>query len=440
MATILEMPRYGATMEEGSIGKWLVREGEAVTAGEAICSIEIEKLSNDVAAPVGGILRKIILPEGASAPCGAPIGIIAAADEDISALVPDEAVPAGVELRGSRSLARVSAAPGAGWPSTPESPKPAPAAAPPGKPGISPKAAQLAKELGLDWQRIAGTGRLGMITRADVRSAAAQGHAGSGSRSSVEPGIPVASVSGLFSGRLPVSHAQAGSALKGVRNIIAQRMMESLQRTAQAVIWMDADVTELMSKYREVKKEWERIGVRLSLTAPILRALSLALKANPVCRTRIAADGSLLVIQKIDIAVAVDAPGGLFVPVLRDIDKKSLRQVAVELTDLSERARLGTLTPDEMSGHTMTVSNLGSYGVTYMHAVLNLPETVLLGVGACELRPVYRNGGLFPREILPLSLTFDHRIVDGGPAAAFLRDLCRALSPSLLEHVRNDQP
>jgi pyruvate dehydrogenase E2 component (dihydrolipoamide acetyltransferase) len=209
-------------------------------------------------------------------------------------------------------------------------------------------------------------------------------------------------------------------------------MMESLQSTAQAVIWMDADATELMGGYRLLKKEWEKSGLRLSLTALILRALAVALKDHPLCRTHLAADGSLTVLQKIDIAVAVDAPGGLLVPVLRDVDRKDLRALAAELTELSERARAGALGPDEMSGHTMTVSNLGAYGVTYMQAVLNLPETVLLGVGASDLRPVYRDGGLFPREIIPLSLTFDHRILDGGPAASFLRDVCRALSPKLL--------
>ena len=133
------MPRYGATMEEGSIGKWLVREGEAVTAGEAICSIEIEKLSNDVAAPVGGISAENHPAGRRECALRRPDRHHRGGGRTDSALVPDEAVPAGVELRGSRSLARVSAAPGAGWPSTPESPKPAPAAAPPGKPRISPR-------------------------------------------------------------------------------------------------------------------------------------------------------------------------------------------------------------------------------------------------------------------------------------------------------------
>ena len=232
--------------------------------------------------------------------------------------------------------------------------------------------------------------------------------------------------------RASVAPAVPDGLLSGARRVIAQRMMESLRLTAQAAIWMDADVTELMSGYRVIKREWADKGIRLSLTALILKALSTVLREHPICRSRISEDGKLHVIRKIDIAIAVDAPSGLLVPVLRDVDQKSVGQVALELTELTERARLGVLSLDEMSAHTMTVSNLGMYGVTYMQPLLNLPESVLLGVGSSELRPVYREGGLFPREILPLSLAFDHRIVDGGPAAAFLRDVCRALSPSLL--------
>jgi pyruvate dehydrogenase E2 component (dihydrolipoamide acetyltransferase) len=210
-------------------------------------------------------------------------------------------------------------------------------------------------------------------------------------------------------------------------------MMESTSQTAQASIWMDADVTELMEAYRQARTALQQKGIRLSVTALVIKALAAVLPAHPVCRSRIAPDGRLAVMQDIHIAVAVDAPSGLLVPVLRDADRKDLNQVALELTELSERARVGSLGPDEMSGHTMTISNLGMYGVTYLRPVLNLPESVILGVGATQLRPVYINGGLFPREIMPLSLSFDHRIVDGGPAAAFLRDIAQALGPQLIK-------
>jgi pyruvate dehydrogenase E2 component (dihydrolipoamide acetyltransferase) len=411
-------------MEEGIIAEWFVQEGGQVAVGDQVCSIEIEKLTNDLPAPVAGVLRKILVGVGYPAPCGAPIAIIAGADEDISALLP----------------AAAGAEPDA-QPLPPAATSPKPSAAAPsqsvsvGKRAISPKAAQLAEELGVAWEGITGTGRLGMITRADVQAASitaapAPRRQAEAAPSPVRP--PQASVS-----RAPGAEAK-GVPPTGPRRIVAQRMMESLRETAQSGLWMDADVTELMEAYRRTKKSWKAQGLRLSVTVLILRALSVALKAHPVCRTRVAPDGSLRIVQKIDIAVAVDTPAGLLVPVMRDVDQKSCRQITAELTELAERARMGTLTPDEMSGHTMTVSNLGMYGVTYMNPLLNLPESVLLGVGASSLRAVYRDGGLFPREILPLSLTFDHRLVDGGPAAAFLRDVCQALSPSLLGDDGND--
>jgi len=402
MATTLEMPRYGATMEEGMIAKWLVAEGAAVTAGQVLCSIEIEKLTNDLESPVSGILRKIYVAEGESAACGAPIALIAAAGEDASA--PAE----------SRAEQAKPAAPEA-----PRSDQAVPSSL--GRPSISPKAAQLAEELGLDWSTITGTGRLGMVTRDDLRSALASG----GAKAAQQP------LSRTGEGESDTG--DRSGALSGARRVIGMRMMESLRQSPQAAIWMDADVTELMQEYRRTKASLAGRGIHLSLTAVILKALASVLKDHPACRTCLAADGSLQLRSKIDIAVAVDSPTGLLVPVLRDLDLKTASQIALELTSLAERARKGALSPDEMAGHTMTVSNLGMYGVTYMQTILNLPESVLLGVGASDLRPVYRDGGIFPREILPLSLTFDHRILDGGPAAAFLRDVCRALVPALIE-------
>jgi len=446
MATLLEMPRYGATMEEGMIGEWLVAEGAAVAEGDPICSIEIEKLTNEVSAPVAGVLRKILLAAGESAPCGAPIGVLATATEDISALLggtpgnaatpanPSAAKPgsasspvaASATASGSRGQTSTGAAQG----QTPAKTGPVRITVPTGPRPITPKAVRLAEELGVDWSRVTGSGRLGMITREDVRSAAAGGLAKSAPTVAAlgKAGSTAASAHSVARSAAPV-----GGQLSGARRVIASRMMESLQQTAQASIWMDADVTELMNLYRTVRKDWQSQGVRLSVTALIVKALAPALRDHPVCRSRLATDGTIQVAQNIDIAVAVDAPSGLLVPVLRGVDRKSVRQLALELTELSERARIGALGPDEMAGHTMTVSNLGMYGVTYLRPVLNLPESVILGVGASELRPVYRDGGLFPREILPLSLTFDHRLVDGGPAAAFLRDVCRALSPALIE-------
>jgi pyruvate dehydrogenase E2 component (dihydrolipoamide acetyltransferase) len=461
MATILEMPRYGATMEEGLVGEWLIGEGCAVNAGEPVCTIEIEKLTNELPAPVTGILRRILLPAGDSAACGQPIAIIASADEDISMLIGGNAdaspgvggTAAGTAgavattgaspKTGPQATADITgrqASPSAGDTATPAAPTAArtmPVEVTPvplGPRPITPKAARLATELGVDWSQLKGSGRLGMITRDDVRAAAStEAKTVAATPTAPQPASTTAPQPASTTAPPTMTATPPMSAMPGAaRRVIAQRMMESLQQTAQASIWMDADVTDLMTVYRSVRQSLQGQGIRLSVTALIIRALARTLPDHPVCRTRIAADGRLQVMQDINIAVAVDAPGGLLVPVLRHADRKDIAVLASELTELGERARIGALTPDEMAGHTMTISNLGMYGVTYLRPVLNLPESVILGVGATQLRPVYIDGGLFPREIMPLSLTFDHRIVDGGPAAAFLRDVAGALIPALL--------
>jgi pyruvate dehydrogenase E2 component (dihydrolipoamide acetyltransferase) len=424
------MPRYGATMEEGLLGEWLVNEGDAVAPGDPVCSIEIEKLTNEVLAPEAGILRKALLAAGESAPCGAPIGIIAGADEDISALLRSAGL--GPEPAAARSATAPTPAALAHVTPLPAVPSAASAPVPLGRRPITPKAVRLAAELGVDWSGIRGTGRLGMVTREDIRAnAGATGAAPTARTASAAPQF--ARASSPAAAPLARVAATASVAPSGARRVIAQRMMDSLAQTAQASIWMDVDVTEMMIAYRSIRPTWQAQGVRLSVTALIVKALGNTLGEHPVCRTRLEASGALSVMGDIHIAVAVDAPSGLLVPVLRDADRKDLRSIAADLTELSERARVGALGPDDMSGHTMTVSNLGMYGVSYLRPVLNLPESVILGVGASQLRPTYIDGGLFPREILPLSLTFDHRIVDGGPAAAFLRDVGRALNAALFE-------
>lgn len=416
MATVLRMPRYGATMEEGQISQWMVAEGAAVAEGDMLCAVEIEKAVNEVPAPASGVLRKILLPAGGTAPCGAAIAILAARDEDISSILAEIGGAAGAR----RNPEMPRAVSGRDGPSTAGFAEEE--ALLPRELSATPKAVQLARELHVQLNGIVGTGRRGMITIADVKAALAGGTG----PDDVRPHGPPSGVNA------PAREAQAGP-LTGSRRVIARRMMEGSHQAAPAAIWMDADVTDLINAYREAKGRWEAEGAHLSLTVLVLKALPVALKAHPCCMTHMKPDGSLQTTHRIDIAVAVDAPSGLVAPVVRDVDTRNLRQVANELRGLVEQARRGTLTSEQMSGHTMTVSNLGMLGVTRMHSVLNLPESVLLGLGRCEPRPVYRDGSLVPRDILPLSLTFDHRVVDGGPAAEFLRDLCHALSPDLLK-------
>lgn len=424
MAYKVPMPRYGATMEEGLIAEWFVAEGDIVDVGQVLFSVEIEKLTNEVEAPAAGTVSKLLAREGDTIACGETVCIIETGNEsgsepETSAEDPspvtahtgktgEEKTPASQPVQsvsiqsGSSSLAQspdvaVSRKSGA---------------------NITPKALQLAKELGVDFGNIRGTGLFGKITREDIRSAREASPA-----SSIPP-INRVSVAAEQVKNNPVQAVE----LKGARKIISQRMLQSLSEAAQAALWMDADITELMAQYTRLKPVYKQKGVPLSLTAIILKAVVQALQKHPVCRTQFTAEGKLQVKTEMHAAIAVDTPAGLMVPVLRFADRKTVEELSRELAVVSDSVKAGVLPGDDASDHVITISNLGMYGVTYSRPILNMPDSVILGVGTVVKRPVYIGDGLFARDILPLSLSFDHRIIDGGPAAAFLQDVCRELS------------
>jgi pyruvate dehydrogenase E2 component (dihydrolipoamide acetyltransferase) len=401
MAVIVEMPRYGGTMEEGTIAGWMLSEGESVEKGQVICEIEIEKLTNELEAPVSGVLRKIACPEGESRKCGEPIAVIAAADEDISSVGSGsaEAVPA---------LAAESAAvPASG-------PAPAPVS---GDVKITPKAKKLAEEMGVDYSSVRGTGIHGMITREDIRLAA-----GSGTAAAAE------GMSAPEPEHKPVYASAEGVKMGSVRKVTSRRMMESMHSSAQTSIFMDADITDLVGRYGKARSVYEAEGYKLSYTAIVLKAVSRALAANPVIRTVMTGPDTIATLSEHNIGIAVDADYGLTVPVMKQVDRRDLKSVCRELTVLADKAKAGTLNTDDMSGGTFTISNVGMFGVKYFTPILNTPESAILGVGALTQEAKIVDGGFQARWILTLSLTYDHRIVDGAPAARFLGDLRDAIA------------
>ena len=419
MAHVVTMPRYGANMEEGIIGEWMVAQGDQVSAGTVVCSVEIEKLTNEVETPVAGVVRAIMVEAGYSALCGAPLCIIGDANEDIREyLSGQEAIQGNETIIAKEShddeIIELTSIEGIGVPSDNRV-----LSVQTGRRPITPKALQLAKQLSVSWAGLQGTGRLGMITREDIRRAKTEGNQPQKSVSQT----PSSSTIKVFS----------KAKLSGSRKVTAERMMESVHTSAQAAIWMDADITLLMREYNHKRETWKQQGVNLSMTALLVKALSSVLVEHPVCRTQLDVDGNLVLVEHIDIAIAVDTPHGLLVPIVRQANTKTLREIAAEITSLAQRARVGALSPDEMRGQAMTISNLGMYGVTYMRPILNTPESVILGVGKVQRVPVYKGDGLFPCDMLPLSLSFDHRLVDGGPAAVFLRDVCETLSSLIVE-------
>lgn len=427
MAYIFEMPRYGANMDEGLVAEWSVEEGDSVDAGQVICVIEIEKLANEVEVQESGVVRKLFCEEGETLPCGAPLAIIAGADEDICELL----AQAGAEDSAVSEEPAVAPAPESAEKAAPADPAPATAAEGSGFPGeipgirITPKALKLAEEMGVDYRNVRGTGILDAITRDDIRT---QGVAGGKTVPQTFGAAPVAPV------KPDLTVAPSGEAvpMNSVRKVTSRRMMESLTNTAQTSIMMDVDMTEMASQYGVKKKYLNSEGVKLSYTAIIMKAVAQALVNHPIIRTVAGEGDTMKTLRDINIGLAVDSGNGLTVPVLKSVDAMDLKGICRIISDLAGRAKIGTATPDELTGGCFTVSNVGMFNVKYFTPILNYPESAILGVGTLTQEPVVRDGCVQIRSILSLSLTFDHRVIDGYPASAFLNEIRSSLESAII--------
>jgi pyruvate dehydrogenase E2 component (dihydrolipoamide acetyltransferase) len=378
MAQEITVPRLGWTMEEGNFGGWLKADGESVREGDELFVLESDKASEAITALDAGLLR---IPAD-----GPQQGDVVKVGQCLGYLVaPGEAIPSA----GAPSAAAQTAAPKA---------KPAPAsvgaAAPTstrrGRRAISPRARRVARELGVDWAAIAGSGRSGRIVERDVRAVLAHG---------CTPNRIVP--------------------LPPIRRLIAERMAASSRTTAPVTLTTKADATRLR-EYRERRRA--EGGLVPGYTELILSAAAKALRQHPLLNARWQDDG-LMLCAGIHVGVAVDTPAGLVVPVIRDADRLDVDQLAARLHDLAERAHSRRLRAEEMEGGTFTITNLGMYGIDAFTPIINLPECAVLGVGRVVAEPAVHEGQIVPRDRVALSLTFDHRIVDGAPAARFLNDV-----------------
>ncbi len=452
MVTKVIMPKFGLSMETGVLGSWLVEEGASVTKGSALAEITTDKITNTCEAPKDGILRKILLPEGEEAACGEAIAVLAdTADEDISA-----------ECGGSQSEEGAFA--DSGEQAAAASPVPEKAA--PADIKITPRAKKVAEEQGLEYSHIQGTGLLGAITISDLKkhgiprkdpAGAASVSAAPASASVPASASAPASASGLASASVPAS-ASAPSTASGpstasapaaapkavfdtrlcegedvivkmstMETAIAKAMQNSLLTTAQATIATEAEITELVRVYKQLKGKYTNAGVKLSYTAMLIKAVAMALENHKALRSTMADENHIKISSRIHIGVAVDIPGGLIVPVIRDANMKDLRTICLELSDLTQRAKDNKLTSDQLGGATITITNLGMFGITYFTPVLNVPESAILGVGAIIEKLMVKDGGFYPASVMNFSLTHDHRIVNGAPAARFLKEVTASL-------------
>jgi pyruvate dehydrogenase E2 component (dihydrolipoamide acetyltransferase) len=443
----IRMPALSPTMTEGNLTRWLKKEGDEVHSGDVIAEIETDKATMEYEAADEGRLAKIIVPEGAQGiKVNQPIALLLEEGEDLAALEnfragppaasPAPASPAAANPPAADATARREgpAAPTAEFARTtepaptPAEPAPAPAQTD-GRVFASPLARRMAHHAGLDLAAIRGSGPQGRIVKADVEEALGQQPpAAPPAPGAVPPPAPVPTPSAAPVFAAPVFAKPQVLALAGtppyvekphsaMRRVIARRLAESKQTVPHFYLTLDCAIDELL-KIRSAlnaKSETQRISVNDF----VVRAAALALRQVPAANASWS-DDAILLWQRVDVAVAVALDDGLITPIVTGADQKGLAQIAAETKDLAERARAGKLKLEEFQGGTFSISNLGMYGIREFAAVINPPQGCILAVGAGELRPVVRDGGLAVATVMTCTLSCDHRVVDGAVGAQFL--------------------
>ena len=425
MALRVLMPKGSDTMTEGKVLKWMKREGDAVSTGETLLEIETDKVNMEVEAMGSGVLRKVLVAEGKMAPVGQLIAVIGKADEDISALIKADG-GAGVIAAAQAATAKPPAA-GA----TAQAPAPEPLAS--GRVLASPLARRMARDQGLDLSVIPGSGPAGRIVRQDVERALAR-QAGVQAIAPAATGpatVPLAPPLPLLPRRTPTPPAAPGGPdfrdepLSSMRKVIAARLVQSLGPVPHFYLTIEAD----MKRARELRDSANLLDPELKLTYNdiVVKACAAALRLNPETNASFMGE-TIRYHNRVHIGVAVATEGGgLITPVIRDCDRKSLQDISREAKDLISRARVRKLLPEEYTGATFSVSNLGMMGIDEFSAVINPPEGAILAVGAVVEKPVVYEGRIEAGHRCRMTLSCDHRVVDGATGAKFLQSVQKIL-------------
>lgn len=380
MALELRLPDIGEGVAEGEIVRWLVPEGASVREDELLVEVLTDKANVEIPSPVDGILVKILAHPGSTVKVGEAIALIEAAGA-----VPAPPAPGKTEVT----------------PRLPDGP-PASESAPRRAPGsealATPVVRKLSKDLGVDLSKVEGTGPGGRITEQDVRAAA----------------VP-ASAAGPPDERVPFI---------GKRRMAAKRMVLSKSTIPHALLVDEADASNLLGMRDSLRETGQREGVKITILPFVVQAVVTALRIHPAMNASLDEERGEIVLKKhYDIGMAVDAEDGLVVPVIRDAGDKTIVELAREIERLAEKARAGKLSLSELSGGTFTVTSVGSIGGLFSYPVINPPEAAILGVHKIVKRPAVREGEIVARDMMYLSLSFDHRLVDGGTATRFMNDV-----------------
>lgn len=405
MAADVIMPKLGMGMKEGTVVEWKKAAGDEVNKGDVVVVISSEKIEMEVEAPVDGVLLEIAVEAGEVVPIGTAIGHIGHSGEQVVKAATPTASSAPQQLSEQETEEQTS--------NVSESSSSMPILRKAGV-KISPVARKIAVAAGLNIEGLAGTGPGGRITKEDVEKAIQEGKNGE-----------VATTQQVVS--LEAHHEDAAQLvpMNGMRKIIAERMHESLRNSAQLTMTMRVDVTDLLALKKQAANQVENsreAGDRLTVTDFIARAVVRALQEHVQMNSTYTRHG-IETYSHVHLGIAVALENGLVVPVIRHAERMSVLELSRTIRNLSQRARKNQLNPEEMSGSTFTITNLGAYHIETFTPILNPPETGILGVGVAHDMPVYVGDLLHRRSLLPLSLTFDHQVLDGAPAAAFLHTI-----------------
>jgi len=428
------MPKLSPTMEEGQLSRWLKKEGDKVSMGEPLAEIDTDKATMEMQALSNGVLRKILINEGESAPLGQPIAIIGEPDEDISSLLkepggkttepaptpaaketPPAAKEATAEVNESEPAApKAETAPSETPVSTTESEPAAQPSRDDGRQLISPIAARMAAEAGVSLKSLQGSGPGGRIVKRDIEAAMASKSASA----SATPGLRGASVLRTAEKGTYGPSAYRDEPLSEMRRTIARRLVTSLGPVPHFFLTSEMDMDRAADMRASINELYP--DLKLSINDVIIKVAAAALIQHPKVNASFQ-DKTIRYYEHADIGVAVATENGLITPVVRAADAKSLMEIATEVRELAERARARKLKPEEYTGATFSISNLGMFGIDEFTAVINPPEGAILAVGAMIPRPVARNNEVVIRQTMRVTMSCDHRAIDGAVGAQFLR-------------------
>jgi pyruvate dehydrogenase E2 component (dihydrolipoamide acetyltransferase) len=421
MAEVI-MPRLSDTMEEGTLAAWLKQPGDQVQRGDLLAEIETDKATMELESFEEGVLQQILVKEGETVPIGQPIALIDSGDGAAAVPAAAAAAPTPAEEASKLETAPEVEAPAA--PQAAATPAAAPSAA--GEPvKASPMARAIARDQGIDLSSVAGSGPGGRVVKADVEALAA----GDGGRAA-PAAAPAPAAQAPAAAQPAAGDDDEEIPLSNMRKTVARRLVESMQQAPHFYLTIQVQVDALLALRAELNQRLADQGIKLSVNDLLIKACAVTLQTHPDINVSWAGD-KILRHRRIHVGIAVAVDGGLIVPVVRDTDHKSVSQISKDAKALIDKARAGKLRPDDYTGGTFTISNLGMFGIDQFTAVINPPEAAILAVGTTSEEPVVRDGQLATRQRMKLTLSIDHRALDGATGAQFLADLKATLEEPL---------